>query len=159
MTNTERAWYQDGWTVFFIVLVGGVFIVPVGTQLYQQWQYEQKPYVIPQISGRVQRQLFGQPELIISAWHQHPGDLRNGVFVVSLNHKEDERTKKENTRFHSFEIWKPNKENALEFTFPLSSGEVSKEIPMSFLLRAKNVKQHFSVDSWLINDWKSNQDE
>jgi len=159
MTNTERAWYQDGWTVFFIVLVGGAVIVPVGTQLYQQWKYEQKPYVIPQITGRVERPVFGQPKLIITAWHQNPGHLRNGIFIVSLNHKQDEQSRNKNSRLHSFEIWKPNEENALEFTFPLSHDEVAKEIPISFLLTAKNIKRHFSVDSWLIDNWKSNQDE
>ncbi|MBD3675696.1 MAG: hypothetical protein HUJ26_19465 [Planctomycetaceae bacterium] len=159
MTNTERAWYQDGWIVLFVVLMGGTIIVPVGSQLYRQWEYEQKPYVVPQITGRVERPVFGQPKLIITAWHQHAGDLRNGLFVVSLNHKKDEHSKNENRRIHSFELWKPNKENALEFTFPLSHDEVAEEIPMSFLLTAKNIKRHFSVDSWLIDNWKSNKTE
>ena len=141
----EKHWYQDGWVVFGITAVVGIF----GLSFYAQHVQQSTPLVVPRIAGRIQQPvLFGSPSLEVTVWHQHAGNLRNGTFKVRLNGKD--------LKEHSYEIWEPNETHAVSFSFPLRDFDPQREIPIEFALYGKKMKTFQRRDAWLGNTWKSN---
>ena len=147
--SDERPWYQNGWTMLFIILV----LLVIGPPLYQRYQFSQLARIRPQLTGRITEPLFGNPELEITVWHQNAGNLHNGVLAVIADGKivlSDDRKAK---HFHSFEMWQPNKQNALSFTVPLTEVDSREAISISILLNAKNCHQYFAVAEWKGLEW------
>lgn len=153
---SERYWYQDGGTVFGIVLVTA-FIGFLGYSFYQKAQEEARPYVIPKVVASLNQPLLGPPSLAVTVWHEHPGVLRNGRLTVSTSGEMVETGSGLHSQSHSFEIWEPNRDRAVKLTFPLKHFDPTREIPISFMLMGNGIKPFSSSDSWLGDNWKSNK--
>lgn len=149
---SERYWYQDGW-----VVLGIVFVVVFGWGVYRQSAEDSKPQVIPNIVGSMNHPLFGSPTLVITLWHDHTGVLRNGRLMVSVDGKQVEGRSGLDTQFHSFEVWQPNRENAVTLKFPIKNFDPTKEIPISYSLIGHGIKPFRYSNAWLGDTWKSNQ--
>lgn len=150
----ERAWYQRGSTVLGIV-VFAVWAIPL---LYQGWQQSQMVHVNPQVAGCINQPTFGEPSFEVHIWHQHSGNLRNGTFTVSVATDMLKNPEGTESTMHSFEVWEPNRENAVKFKFPLRRFDPHQEIQFSVLLAGKNISTYYYADTWLGSDWKSNQE-
>lgn len=153
---SERYWYQDGGTVFGIVLATA-FIGFLGYSFQQKAQEGARPYVIPHVAGSINQPLFGSPSLIITVWHEHTGVLRNGRLTVTTSGEMVESGSGLNSQSHSFEVWEPNRDHTVTLTFPLKHFDATREIPVSFTLIGSGIKPFAYSDSWLGAAWKSNK--
>ncbi|MDP1799464.1 MAG: hypothetical protein Q8K78_18350 [Planctomycetaceae bacterium] len=153
---SERYWYQDGGTVFGIVLVTA-FIGFLGYSFRQKAQEEARPYVIPDVAANINQPLFGSPSLVVTVWHTHTGVLRNGRLTVSTSGELVETRSGLHSQSHSFEVWEPNRDRAVTLTFPLKHFDATREIPISFTLIGQGIKPFTYSDAWLGNTWKSNK--
>jgi len=152
MSDSERAWYQNGWVVLCIVAV----IVGFGIPLYDEWQKSQRIYVIPHLRGRVHQPMFGDPDFVVTVWHQHTGNLRNGYVEVTIQGDMAGSSDGTESAVHSFEVWEPNRENSVTLTLPLSHFDATQEIPFKLELRGRDMRPFAYTDAWLGNTWKSN---
>ena len=149
----EKAWYQNGWIVFIIVVAALI----LGSVLYEDWQKSQKAFVVPQVAGGLNQPLFGDPSLELTIWHHHTGDLRNGFLQVSLESSMARNPEGRESKTYSFEAWAPNRENAVTLTLPLSHFDPDQEIPITFFLTSKNMRTFRYQDAWIRDSWKSNR--
>lgn len=157
MSETERVWYQDGFTMFMVVVVGGIAAL-VGSKMYSDYKRDQKPNVFPNISGGVIKSETGTPVFRLRVYHQFPGILRNGRFsmiadgdsIVAKDGIQEEE--------YSFEEWPPNRDHAKEFDFPINPHEPNKHIFWTFIFITKNSKLEFIKDQWDGETWKSNRE-
>ena len=154
---SDKAWYQDGWVVFCIVLFLLGIGLPVGHELYTDWQQAQKPLIRPMVAGRVNQPMIGKPTFELSVWHQKAGNLKNGSLMVTLEGELAQDADRE-TQIHSFEVWQPNRENAVQFSLPLSHFDPEKEISITVMLGAKNSKLSLVTYFWKGDDWLENSD-
>ncbi|SFJ51673.1 hypothetical protein [Planctomicrobium piriforme] len=157
MNTTQKYWYQDGGNVFAIVFV----VIPItaffGLAFYSKWQEDSKPQVVPMATGQLQQSLIGNPTFVVTLWHQHPGNLRNGALSVKVDSEMARGTGGSDFQIHSFELWEPNKDHAVSLAFPLKSFDSNIEMPITFQLTGKDIKPFIFKDVWLGNSWKSNQ--
>ncbi|MEZ5941356.1 MAG: hypothetical protein R3C18_08200 [Planctomycetaceae bacterium] len=147
----ERPWYQRG-SVAIVILI---LIVLLGPLYYERYRDSQLAYVRLQLSGQVERPLLASPTLHVNVWHQHAGNLRNGVLKISAKGKhvmgEDETT----IHVHSFEVWEPNEESALAFEFPLTEFDPDEEIAVFMMLQAKDCHVYYAMAKWKGQEWTS----
>jgi hypothetical protein len=149
---SERYWYQNGWTVFWIVVVVGA----VSLHFYNTAVDRATPSVTPKVTGRLHQPLFGTPTLEITAWHQYPAALRNVQLFVSVNDDPARSQERWIQRVHSFESWSPNRDQAVTLTFPLKQYDPQLEIAVTILLAGKSVKMSLQEAVWQGSGWKSN---
>ena len=147
----QRAWYQDGGVVLLIVIVA-IF----GWLFYQQEKENQAPVVYPQMVGRVEQPFFGPPSLVITAWHQHTGVLRNGRLRFDIKGTQVAGPGGEDSAEFSFESWEPNQDHAVTLKFRLSQVDEASEIAITYSLMASEVKAMTGKDAWINGHWKSN---
>lgn len=112
------------------------------------------PEVLPEIRGRLEQPLFGSPQLVITLWHQHPGNLHRGQFKVTLTSGLSSKPNGVDTQIHSFETWEPNEDHQKSFVFPLRAMDPAQELPLEFSLEAKEIKPATLRHSWQGNGWK-----
>ena len=148
---TERAWYQDGGCVIGIVIMAFGLV-----SAYRQAERDRIPTVFPRLTGRVEQPFFGSPRLVITAWHQHTGLLRNGRLLISVKGVQVANHGGEDSEEYSFESWEPNHDHAVTLTFPLREVAADKEIAINYSLIADNIKPGRSSDAWVNGGWKSN---
>ncbi len=67
---SEKYWYQDGATVFRIILFGAV-VMFFYYSFRQKVVEEAQPRVILDVTGRIEQPFLGSPALVITVWHQH----------------------------------------------------------------------------------------
>ncbi|MCA9030740.1 MAG: hypothetical protein KDA66_08030 [Planctomycetaceae bacterium] len=147
--TTERPWYQRGWTLIIILILLAVF----GPPYYRLYQFTQLAKIRPQLTGRVEQPFFGTPVLHLNAWHQHAGNLQNGVLSVIAEGPNVVGEDHQAVHIHSFEIWEPNEEHALAFPVPLTEFDPNQEITVSIILKAKNCHLYFAVAKWKGREW------
>lgn len=152
----ERYWYQDGWNIFLLVFVVLPIIVVFALGSYANWREDAKPYVSPKITGRIEQPLFDTPRLVLIIWHQHPGNLRNGHLVVTVDSEFVRLPNGDKSLIHSFETWEPNRDHAVTLTFPLNGFDRQKELPIQTRLTTKHTQPFVNKDAWLGDNWKSN---
>jgi len=142
----ERAWYQDGFIMFIVVLS----IIYIGC-MYREYQWSQIPRVYPLPSGQVVYPVLTSPHFSLELWHQHAGNLRNGVMTVTLTGE----TIAENTRHetYSFEVWPPNRENSTTLKFPLQRFDQESELKVEITLTAANAQPSYSSFVWKGDGW------
>ena len=150
---SERYWYQDGSTVFWIAVVAGI-IGLFGYGSYQNAQLDALPFVVPKVTGRLNQPLFGDPSLEITVWHQYPATLRNVLLFVNVNEDPARAEKHWEKREHSFETWQPNEDHAVKFAFPLKRYDPNQEIRVGFGLLGKTIKPYITHSDWLGEGWK-----
>lgn len=145
-----KHWYQDGWWVLFLVVIGGF----LGYGFYSREVDRAKPLITLSVAGRLQQPFFGPPSLEITVWHQHPAALQNVRLFVSVN--EDPARGKDNwvEQEHSFESWLPNQDQAKKFNFPLKQYDPHREIAVSAILLGKSIKLSTQSGRWLGSGWK-----
>jgi hypothetical protein len=147
---TGKHWYQDGWWVLFLVVVGGFF----GYGIYTQAVERAKPLITLSVAGQLQQPFFGSPSLEITVWHQYPAALRNVRLFVSINEDPARRREHWVNRQHSFEAWSPNRDQAMKFSLPLKQYDPQREIAVSAILFGKSIKMSKQEGVWLGSDWK-----
>lgn len=139
--------------VFFLVVFG----FPISEMLYDAWQRSQKETVVPQIAGEINQPLFGHPNLEVEVWHQYPGDLKKGQLIVIIEGTTVPGPEGAASRLHSFGSWEPNRENGVDFTFPLTHFSPEEEISFKVSLVGENVKTIDREHAWLGDSWKSDK--
>jgi hypothetical protein len=138
----EQPWYQKGWLVLFILFVVGLF--------YAGHAEQSTPVVVPRVGGVLRLPiLFGPPTLELMVWHQHPGNLENGWVSIVVDGKI--------LREHSYSVWQPNEAHAVKFSFPLEDYDPKREFSVDVMIEGKGIKLYRSIDPWLGNTWKDNQ--
>ena len=145
--SPERAWYQNGEVVFGVVAVC-IFV-------YVVLQQGMKQKVVPQITGRIENPLVGEPSIVIQVWHHHPGILRNGKLIVSLKGK---LAGAKSWKCHSFEEWEPNENNAFSLLVPMQYYDPKEEITVVIDLTGKDIQPSKSKHCWLGEGWKVTQE-
>lgn len=137
----EQPWYQKGWLVLFILFVVGFF--------YAGHVEQSKPIVVPRVTGKLRHPiLFGPPTLELNVWHQHPGNLENGWVLILVDGEIGE---------HSYSVWQPNEAHAVKFSFPLRDYDPKREFRVHVIIQGKGIRPYRSLDLWLGNTWKDNQ--
>ncbi|MCG6157265.1 hypothetical protein [Rubinisphaera margarita] len=142
----ERAWYQDGFIMIFVVLS----MIYIGC-MYLEYQWSQIPRIYPRLSGQVVRPMLSMPDFSLELWHQHAGNLRNGVMSVTLSGESIAENARHQT--HSFEVWPPNRENSITLKFPLQRFDQESELKVEITLTAANSHPSYSSFVWKGEDW------
>lgn len=124
---------------------------------YLQDRQESLPTVYPRLTGRIEQPFFGSPSLVITAWHQHTGALRNGRITIEIKGSDLEKSGGVDSQVFSIETWEPNKDRAITMTFPLRQVQTESQLSVTCSLMATDVKPSILEDVWLGKDWKSNQ--
>ena len=153
MSQSEKSWYQNGDTVFSIVVVAALASF-FGWIFWQHNEQESRPVAFTLLTGRLELALLAEPTLHISVWHQFPGTLRNGALTITTDSSMVE--KRDQFKIHSFEAWDPNRDAHIELTFQMQDFDSLKEIPLTVRLEGKNSRPYEGTFVWLGNDWKSN---
>ncbi|WP_437191537.1 hypothetical protein [Planctomicrobium sp. SH527] len=148
MSHRRQADTDLGW-IAFLLFMGGF----VGLALYN----ESRPHVFPRIRGRVEQPFLGDPVLVMTVFHQHPGNLRKGTLQITISGPQVQNSSGSETRKHSFELWEPNEEHAVLLNFPLRKYDPTQEIPVSFSIKAAGIKDSAYEDAWSGAGWSSNQ--
>lgn len=148
----EPAWYQDSGCMIPLLMVGGFLGL-----CYLHEKESQTPIVFPRMVGRVEQPFFGPPSLVITAWHQHTGVLRNGRLRFDVKGTQVAGRGGEDSEEFSFESWEPNRDHAVTLRFPLSQVDTVSEITVTSSLQAKDVQGTTNTDAWVNGNWKSNQ--
>ena len=143
----ERAWYQDGFTVFMVCLFAGL-----GYLWLKNEQQQALPHVFPAVRGLVSQPLIGNNEFRLSVHHQHTGPVRNGRLDVRLTGPQLPNGEVFET--FSFEMWQPNEENARKFSFPLNHVDATSEISVSLTVSGTNIKTTTYAPTWQGTGWK-----
>ncbi|WP_013630036.1 hypothetical protein [Rubinisphaera brasiliensis] len=146
--SENQAWYQNGWIMLFLAVV----VLPLGIQLFNEYQESQLPHIRPQVAVRMEDPFGEGPVLHVVVWHQNAGNLRNGVLVVSVKGELVEEEENRATRVHTFETWEPNKENQLEFEIPLIHFDPEVELRFTVLMKSVNCQQSLRMYDWKGND-------
>jgi hypothetical protein len=139
----KKLWYQDGWIVFWIVVIAIV--------VFLNLREEPKPVPIRVIGG-VREPLFGPSRFELSVWHEFPGNLQSGILTVWVQGAAVPADKE--FEAHSFETWNPNKDNAVRFEFPLESYDSSKPLSVKCSVEAENARRATTNHVWLNGGWK-----
>lgn len=150
---SERYWYQDGWTVFEVVVVVSL-VVLWGCGMYYKSRQDALPYITSRVTGRIDQPLLGSPTLEITVWHQYPATLRNVVLFVNVNEDPAGNDKYWDKREHSFEVWPHNEDHAVKFKFPLKRYDPKQEIHVKFSLHGTTIKPYGSRADWVGTGWK-----
>ena len=151
---SEKHWYQSGWALFGISIALIVFARFCYLFLITA-EYEARPQVTPEIVGHMEKPFFGSPTLIITVWHQHAGNIRNGALLVTMTGPMAPSEDKQHHKVHSFEFWEPNRSHAVKLSFPLRNYDPNQEIPLEFWLYGKNIKADIIHLTWVNEKWKS----
>ena len=156
MPEKEKYWYQDGGVVLLIVFLGSMLFIWIWNA-WKEYEFSQRPMILPVPSGRLVQPLFGNPVLHMDVRHQFPGTLQNGQLTIST----DSSMVVEGDQFqvHSFETWKPNRDNEVQFQFRLQNFDPAEEIPLKMRIDAKNGRAFDYTPTWLGRDWKANQEK
>lgn len=149
---TERAWYQDGGCVFWLLAIAGLIALSI-----IKTKEENRPTVYPSMTGRIEQPFFGSPSLVITAWHQHTGVLRNGRLTIEVKGTDVAKRGSVDSQEFSFETWEPNQDHAVTMRFPLKQVDPQCELSVACSLIASDIKPSTQDDMWLGNHWKSNQ--
>ncbi|MFO1004629.1 MAG: hypothetical protein U0929_01620 [Planctomycetaceae bacterium] len=147
-----RAWYQEGGCLFLVVVAAGLLGLA-----YQQERERRLPTVIPRLTGQIEQPFFGSPSLVITAWHQHTGVLRNGRLTIEVKGGDLGKSDGVDSQVFSFETWEPNQDRAVTMKFPLQQVRDESKLTVTCSLMARDIKPSSHGDVWLRNDWKSNQ--
>ncbi len=150
MTEKEKHWYQDGWTVLAIVVVFAVLSIWIN-RAWQQKAVEQKPLGIVVSAGKLEGAGTNQPILHLKFWHAHPGNLRNGRFVVTVEFSGIPKV--DRIHMFAFDTWEPNEEHAVIWKVPLPGYELDEKVPVRVRLQAKNARPFAYTQTWLGTDW------
>ncbi len=140
---------MDFWSIVSLLFLVGL----VAMFLYDGT----RPTVIPQLRGHVEQPFLGPPALVITAFHQHPGNLRRGRLQVMISGPQVRDPSGQNTQTHSFELWEPNEDHPVVLRFPLREYDPTQEIPIRFSLQAAGIQDSVYADAWVGEGWKSNQ--
>ena len=155
MSETQRAWYQCGWTMFLVVFVicpAALFVV---SALYQDWQKQQLPSVVPQIAAYVDQPMFATPSFKVMFWHQHTERLRNGRVGVVLTSEMVSAPDGRECRMHSYEAWEANRDNAVTLSLPLKYFDPNLEMSVFLSFSAKNARPYSCLAKWRGDNWVS----
>ena len=150
MTEKEKHWYQDGWTILAIVAVLVVASIWIN-RAWRQNEAEQKPLGIVASAGRLEDADTDQPILHLKFWHFHPGSLRNGRLIVTVAFPGIPKV--DRVRIFAFDAWEPNDEHAVIWKVPLPGYELDEQVPVHVQLQAENARQFAYTQIWLGTDW------
>lgn len=130
--NHRRQGEVDIWSIIALLVCGGL----AAMYLYNA----SKQPVFPRLRGHVEQPFLGSPMLVITAFHQHPGNLRKGTLQVTVSGPQVGDMSGRETQFHSFELWEPNEEHAVVLRFPLRAYDPTQEIAVSYSIKAAEIK-------------------
>jgi hypothetical protein len=142
--SPNKAWYQDGFAMFWLV----VFAIVIYVHFLKS--KEEPAYV--QVAGQVRQPLFGTDHFELSVWHQFSGDLRKGRLSISVQGQTIPSAK--DFKIHSFVVWQPNRASAVSFQFPLENYDPGKPLVFNCLVQAENASSTTSKFVWQYDGWK-----
>lgn len=148
MTERRSGQIQVSEVVVLLVLAGLAVMY-----LYN----DSKPHVFPRLRGQVEQPFLGGPVFVVTAFHQHPGNLRKGTLQIEISGPLVRDSSGRDVQKSSFELWEPNEEHAVILRFPLREYDPAQEIPVNFSIRASGIKDSTYQDAWSSKGWKSNQ--
>ena len=150
MSNKEKHWYQDGGTVFSII-VALTLLTILGSRFWQQEKEQQKAPAIALNAGRLDISPDGEPILHLRFWHVHPGVLRNGRLTVIVDYPGTRSG--EGLRIHAFDIWEPNQDHTVAWDVPLPGYDLEQRVPVRVRLEAENARTLVYTQVWLGTGW------
>jgi hypothetical protein len=155
---SERYWYQDGWTVFYIVvgtIVYGGYFAMRSHLLYLDAVDRNRPPVDLRMAGLIDQSLLEQPKLVVHIWHQHPGVLRNGHLTVVVSGPLADTRRGAQRQEFSFGNWEPNQSAATVLSLPLTRFNPAEPIFVDVTLIANDVQPFSRREVWTGDSWLS----
>jgi hypothetical protein len=140
--NHRRQGEVDFGLIIVLLVVGGLVALFV-------YDGNKQP-VFPRLRGHVEQPFLGSPVFVITAFHQHPGNLRKGTLQITVSGPQVRDSSGHETQTHSFELWEPNEEHAVILRFPLREYDPAQSIPVSFSIKAAGIKDSACEDAWSI---------
>ena len=150
MSNKEKHWYQDGGTVFSIIVVLTLLTI-WGSRFWQQEKEQQKAAAIALNAGRLDVSPEGEPVLHLRFWHVHPGALRNGRLTVIVDYPGTKTG--EGLCIHAFDSWESNDDHTVTWDVPLPGYELDQRVPIRVQLEAENARTFAYTQVWLGTGW------
>ena len=150
MSNKEKHWYQDGGTVFSIIVVLTLLTI-WGSRFWQQEKEQQKAAAIALNAGRLDVSPEGEPVLHLRFWHVHPGALRNGRLTVIVDYPGVKSG--EGLCVHAFDTWEPNEDHTVAWDVQLPGYELDQRVPIRVQLEAENARSFAYTQVWRGTGW------
>lgn len=151
MNQTEKHWYQDGFTVIAVVIVATLLFSWLRNESKRN-EEASRPVIVPLFSGRVEQPFFGDPVLHMTVWHQFPGTLRNGTLTIDTT--SPMIAERDQHQIHSFETWQPNRDQEVTFRLTLQNFDPDTELPIDVKIVAANGRSQPRTETWLGQGWK-----
>ena len=155
---SEKHWYQNGRTMV-CAAVGLIVLLYAYQDFKRGAEWEARPTIQPNVHGHLENAIFGTPTLVITVWHESPGTVSDAVLIVTINEDPSRSQASASVQQRGLVGWKPNRENAVSFRFPLKQYDPKHAIKFNLALMGRTIKQTFVDDEWQGTGWKSNREK
>lgn len=153
---SDRPWYQSRLdSVMFIGFLG--FLIFLAVDQWRWYSKQQQPEAITLLSGKLEQPLYGTPVLHLYARNQFPGNLHNGMVLLTLDSSQIETS--EQVQVHSFEVWEPNREHQVTFEIPVENFNPDQPIPIKLEVAARNARPYEDLKFWKGFGWHNADSE